>query len=112
MTTLMPHDNDDRSKEPYTLPSRPWSRISLPPEVLAQEKEIEDMFRALTARAFHPTLKLEREPENIAWIFIALMFCVYILGMYLLYLKTSGDSCALYPFLSYFSHSAECLSYP
>jgi hypothetical protein len=110
----MLYENDSRANESDAPPSRPWKRVLLPREVLAQEKEIEDMFRALTARAFRAANlpNIERERENIAWIFVVLMFCAYILGMYLLYLRASGDSCALYPFLSFFPHSAECVPNP
>ena len=71
--------NDSESGERDDLHCRPVYPISLPPEVLAQEKDIEAMFQYLTA---------DSRDQNRGWILVVLLLC-FLSGfaLWLLYLR-------------------------
>lgn len=71
--------NDRKSQERDDLYFRPLAPISLPPEILAQEKDIEAMFQYLTA---------DSRDQNRGWILVVLLLC-FLSGfaLWLLYLR-------------------------
>ena len=71
--------NDRKSQERDDLYFRPLVPIPLPPEVLAQEKDIEAMFQYLTA---------DSRDQNRGWILVVLLLC-FLSGfaLWLLYLR-------------------------
>jgi hypothetical protein len=71
--------NDRKSQERDDLYFRPLVPIPLPPEILAQEKDIEAMFRYLTA---------DSRDQNRGWILVVLLLC-FLSGfaLWLLYLR-------------------------
>jgi hypothetical protein len=71
--------NDRKSQERDDLYFRPLAPIPLPPEVLAQEKDIEAMFQYLTA---------DSRDQNRGWILVVLLLC-FLSGfaLWLLYLR-------------------------
>jgi hypothetical protein len=71
--------NDRKSQERDDLYFRPLVPIPLPPEILAQEKDIEAMFRYLTA---------DSRDQNRGWILVVLLLC-FLSGFafWLLYLR-------------------------
>jgi hypothetical protein len=80
--------NDSESGERDDLHCRPWTRYRLPPEVVAQEKEIEALFQTLIADS--RDLPKVREQANVGWIGVVLLFLPSVLGFWLLYLKSEG----------------------
>jgi hypothetical protein len=81
--------NDSESWERDDVHCRPVDPISLPPEVLAQEKDIEAIFQDLIADS-RDLPKVRKEQANVGWIFVVLLFLVSVLGFWLLYLKSGG----------------------
>ena len=81
--------NDSESWERDDVHCRPVDPISLPPEVLAQEKDIEAIFHDLIADS-RELPKVRKEQANVGWIFVVLLFLVSVLGFWLLYLKSGG----------------------
>jgi hypothetical protein len=71
--------NDSESQERNDLHCRPLVPIPLPPEVLAQEKDIEAMFQYLIADSLD---------QNRGWILVVLLLC-FLSGsaFWLLYLR-------------------------
>jgi hypothetical protein len=71
--------NDRKSQERDDLYFRPLVPIPLPPEILAQEKDIEAMFQYLTA---------DSRDQNRGWILVVLLLC-FLSGfaLWLLYLR-------------------------
>jgi len=81
--------NDSESWERDDVHCRPVDPISLPPEVLAQEKDIEAIFQDLIADS-RELPKVRKEQANVGRIFVVLLFLVSVLGFWLLYLKSGG----------------------
>jgi hypothetical protein len=71
--------NDRKSQERDDLYFRPLVPIPLPPEILAQEKDIEAMFQYLTA---------DSRDQNRGWILVVLLLC-FLSGfaLWLLYVR-------------------------
>jgi len=71
--------NDSESQQRDDLRSRPWVSIPLPPEVVAQEKDIEELFQYLIA---------DSRDQNGGWILVVLLLC-FLSGFpfWLLYLR-------------------------
>ena len=71
--------NDSKSQERDDLHCRPLVPIPLPPEVLAQEKDIEAIFQYLIA---------DSRDQNGGWILVVLLLC-FLSGFafWLLYLR-------------------------
>jgi hypothetical protein len=80
--------NDSNSGERDDLHGRPVGPISIPPEVVAQEKDIEAMFQDLIADSRN--LPKVRERANVGWIGVVLLSLPSALGLWLLYLKSEG----------------------
>jgi hypothetical protein len=74
--------NDSESRKTNDLYCRPLVPIPLPPEVLAQEKDIEAMFQYLTA---------DSRDQNREWILVVLLLC-FLSGfaLWLLYLRVQS----------------------
>ena len=71
--------NDSKSQERDDLQDRPLVPIPLPPEVLAQEKDIEAMFQCLIA---------DSRDKNGEWILGVLLLCFFSgFAFWLLYLR-------------------------
>ena len=83
----MRSENDSKSGERDDLRCRPVEPISLPPEVVAQEKDIEAIFQDLIADS-RDLPKVREEQANVGWIFVVLLSLVSVLGFCLLYLKS------------------------
>jgi hypothetical protein len=79
--------NDSESGERDDLHWRPVDPISLPPEVVAQEKDIEAMFRDLIADSRYLP-KTREEQANSVWISVVLLSLLSVLGFWLLYVKS------------------------
>ena len=79
--------NDSKSGERDDPRWRPVELISLPPEVVAQEKDIEAIFQELIADS-RDLPKVREEQANVGWIFVVLLSLVSVLGFWLLYLKS------------------------
>jgi len=79
--------NDSESGERDDLHWKPVGPISLPPEVVAQEKDIEAIFQDLIADS-RDLPKVREEQANVGWIFVVLLSLVSVLGFCLLYLKS------------------------
>jgi hypothetical protein len=75
--------NDSESQERDDLHCRPLVSIPLPPEVVAQEKNIEELFQDLIA----DSRDLPKE-ESGGWIFVVLLYCLSVLGFWVLYVRT------------------------
>ena len=78
--------NDGESGERDDLHCRPAHPISLPPEVLAQERDIEAMFQDLIA----DSRDLPKVREKQANVGVVLLSLFSVLGFLLLYLKSEG----------------------
>jgi hypothetical protein len=78
--------NDRDFGERDDLHCRPLDPISLPPEVVAQEKDIEALFHDLIADSQN-LRKAREEQTNGGWIFLVLLSLFSVLGFWLLYLK-------------------------
>ena len=78
--------NDRKSQERDDLYFRPLVPIPLPPEILAQEKDIEALFHDLIADSQN-LRKAREEQTNGGWIFLVLLSLFSVLGFWLLYLK-------------------------
>lgn len=81
--------NDSESWERDDVHCRPVDPISLPPEVVAQEKDIEAIFQDLIADS-RDLPKVRIEQANAGWISVVLLSLVSVLGFWLLYLKSQG----------------------
>jgi hypothetical protein len=86
---LMLSGNDSESGERDDLHCRPVDPISLPPEIVAQEKGIEAIFQDLIADS-RGLPDVREEQENIGWISVVLLSLLSVLGFWLLYLKSEG----------------------
>ena len=78
--------NDRESGEGDSLHSGHVDPISLPPAVIAQERDIEAMFKELVAGS--RGLPKVRAQANAGWIGMVLLSLVSVLGVWLLYLKS------------------------
>ena len=103
--------NDGQSNKGGDLSSRPLCLLPLPREVLADEKEIEAMFRDLVAGSFHRTHKAEMQGEQalVRWICVGLLCFLSVLGLYLLYLKARQDCDAFRLFCSHYQRKVNCI---
>jgi hypothetical protein len=81
--------NDSESEEKDDLQFRLVEPISLPPEVLAQEKDIEAMFQDLVADS-RDLRKVREEQVNVGWISVVLLFVLSVVWFWLMYLKSEG----------------------
>ena len=81
--------NDSESGERDDLRCRPVDPISLPPEVVAQEKDIEAIFLDLIADS-RDLPEFREEQANVGWISVGLLSLLSALGFWLLYLKSEG----------------------
>ena len=81
--------NNSESGKRDDLYCRPLVPIPLPPEVLAQEKDIEAIFQDLIADS-RDLPKVRKEQANGGWISVVLLSLVSVLGFWLLYLKSGG----------------------
>ena len=79
--------NDSESGERDDLHCWPVDPMSLPPEVVAQEKDIEAIFQDLIADS-RDLRKVREEQANVGWISVVLLSLVSVLGFCLLYLKS------------------------
>jgi hypothetical protein len=81
--------NDSESWERDDPHCRRVDPISLPPEVVAQEKDIEAIFQDLIAHSRN-LRKVRRERANVGWIGVVLISLLSAVGLWLLYLKSEG----------------------
>jgi hypothetical protein len=79
-------ENDRGSGEGDNLHSGHVDPTSLPPAVVAQERDIEAMFKELVAGS--RGLRKVRAQANAEWIGMVLLSLVSVLGVWLLYLKS------------------------
>jgi hypothetical protein len=82
--------NNSESRERDDLHCRPVEPISLPPEIVAQEKEIEALFQDLIADT-RDLPEVREEQTAVRWIAVALLFLLVVLGFWLLDLKLAGQ---------------------
>jgi hypothetical protein len=78
--------NDSESHERDDLHCRPLVSIPLPPEVLAQEKDIEAIFQDLIADS-RDLPEVREEQESGGWILVVLLYFLSVLGFWVLYLR-------------------------
>jgi hypothetical protein len=78
--------NDSESHERDDLHRRPFVSIPLPPEVVAQEKDIEELFQDLIADS-RDLSKDREEQESGRWILVLLLYFFSVLGLWVLYLR-------------------------
>ncbi len=78
--------NDNESQETDDLHCRHWVSIPLPPEVLAQEKDIEELFQDLIAD-WRDLPEVREEQESGGWILVVLLYFLSVLGFWVLYLR-------------------------
>jgi hypothetical protein len=78
--------NESESQERDDLHCRPLVSISLPPEVVAQEKDIEELFQDLIAES-RDLPKVREEQESAGWILVVLLYLTSVLGFWVLYLR-------------------------
>jgi len=78
--------SDSESGERDDLHCRPVDPISLPPEIVAQEKEIEAIFQDLIAGS-RDLPKVREEQANVGWISVVLLSLLSVLAFWLLYLR-------------------------
>jgi hypothetical protein len=81
--------NHSESRGRHDLYCRHVDPISLPPEVVAQEKDIEALFQDLIAHSRYLP-KARKEHTNVGWIGVVLMSLLSVVGFWLLYLKSEG----------------------
>ena len=78
--------NDSESEERDDPHCRPLVSIPLPPEVVAQEKDIEELFQDLIADSRDPS-KVREDQESGGWILVVLLYFLSVLGFWMLYLR-------------------------
>ena len=82
-------ENNTESGGRSDLHWRPMDPRSLPPEIVAQEGDIEAMFQDLIADS-RDLREVRDEQARVGWIFMALLSLFSVLGFWLLYLKAEG----------------------
>jgi hypothetical protein len=83
---LSGNDSESGERDDLHWPADP---ISLPPEVVAQEKDIEAIFQNLIAD-LRDLPKVREKQANVVWISVVLLSLLSVLGFWLLYLKSEG----------------------